>query len=647
VTHGWPLTARRRQDLVLIAFSVVAALVIGFEFRIVPVTPGLDAAFFYAFNHEAARHAQWGREFLSTYGPFGYLIWTMDVDGLVWGRLVASFVLAAGFGLAAAQYVRSVPGLGTGARLAGVAVLVYAFSIQDPEYRWLTLFLLVFLVGVLTRNRTSLAAFAVAGLLAGFYLLLKFSLGFSAAVTLLLGCALIRRPRVVVARLAVSAVTIVIGLLSGWLGSGGALDGIVTYAMTGLRIAGRYSSAMSIHGDRWWIVAVGAFLVWFALLALWGLLQPTPRKSIAIAALAFPLFTAWKHSVVRPDDHVAILVRFGAFVMVLLAIETAPLWGWRRTLPAAGALLIPLAVAWMTVTSPGLPMSADDQIALNPLAFRGLTHLARLLHLEAYRESIARVSDDALRPNRLPASMRGAIGRASVDVYPWDVSYVRVNQLSWVHRPLPASFNAYTAALDGFNAAFFRSALRPEFLIWHATYSYELASIDGRHLFWDEPQTLGVIMNRYDVLEVAPRVILLRARSSPRFDAPQPLGTSQLAWNTRTPVPDTDGVLLARPALEPSVALRLIDVVFRGQPVFLRAWDSKGGEAVFRLVADNEGSGLWLSPLPTTLAELPRLLDDGSGRRVVAIAFEGNALLRTFVPTIRVSWLRMSPRRPS
>ena len=112
-------------------------------------------------------------------------------------------------------------------------------------------------------------------------------------------------------------------------------------------------------------------------------------------------------------------------------------------------------------------------------------------------------------------------------------------------------------------------------------------------------------------------------------------------------MPDTDGVLLARPALEPSVALRLIDVVFRGQPVFLRAWDSRGGEAVFRLVADNEGSGLWLSPLPSTLAELPRLLDDGSGRRVVAIAFEGNALLRFFAPTLSVSWLRMTPRRPS
>ena len=640
MTPAWPRTARRRQDVVLITLSVLAAFAIGFEFRIIAASPGLDPSFIYAFNHAAARHAQWGREFLSTYGPFGYLLLTMDVDGLVWGRLVSSLALTAGFGIATALYVRGVPGLGTGARLAGVVALAYAFSIQNPEYRWLTLFLLVFLVGLLTQDRAGLAAFGVAGLLAGFYLLLKFSLGFSVAVALLLGCALTRRPRVVAARLAVAAVTFVVGLLSGWLGSAGAPDGIATYAMTGLQIAGRYSSAMSIYGDRWWI-AVGAFLVWFALLGLWGVLQPAPRKSIALAALTFPIFTAWKHSVVRQDDHVAILVRFGVFVIAILVIETAPLWGWRRTLPVAGSLLGPLAVAWMTVSPSG------DEIVLNPLAFRGLTHLVRLPHLEAYREGAERASQDTLRKNQLPISMRQAIGRAPVDVYPWEISYVRANQLSWGHRPLPASFNAYTPALDGLNAAFFRSTLRPEFLIWHEALPYGLASIDGRHLFWDEPQTLGVIMNQYDVLEVAPRALLLRARSSPRFGAPQPLGTSQVAWNTRTAVPDTDGVLLARPAINPSVALRLIEVVFRGQPVFLRAWSSTGDDAVFRLVADNEGSGLWLSPLPTTLAELPRLLDDGSGRRVVAIAFEGNALLRFFAPTIIVSWLRMTPRRPS
>ena len=40
MTPGWPLTARRRQDVVLITLSVVAAFAIGFEFRIVAVSPG-------------------------------------------------------------------------------------------------------------------------------------------------------------------------------------------------------------------------------------------------------------------------------------------------------------------------------------------------------------------------------------------------------------------------------------------------------------------------------------------------------------------------------------------------------------------------------------------------------------------------------
>jgi hypothetical protein len=402
---------------------------------------------------------------------------------------------------------------------------------------------------------------------------------------------------------------------------------------------------MGSQGERRWI-AIGLFLGWFALLALWALLQPTPRKTFSLAALAFPLFTAWKHSVVRQDDHhLAILVRFGILVTLLFVFETAARWGWRRTLPAAAAVLVPLAVVWTTITPPEHNAWAGETV-MSPLAFRGLTHAARLPRLQAYREAIERRSQDALRENRLAASMRRAIGQASVDVYPWEISYVRANELAWVHRPLPASFNAYTPALDSLNAAFFRSARRPEFLIWHEAFPYGLGSVDGRHLFWDEPQTLGVIMNQYNLLEVAPRALLLRARSNPRFEAPQPIGTSRVEWNTPIPVPETDDVLLARPIFPPSVALRLIDLVFRGQPVRLRAWSGTGEDAVFRLVTDNDGSALWLSPLPSTLGELSRLFDDGRGRRVTAIAFESTGLLRSLAPTITVSWYRMT-RRPS
>jgi hypothetical protein len=71
------------------------------------------------------------------------VITTMDLGGLVWVRLAASLVLAAGFGVATSVYLRGLPGASAAGRLAAMVAVVYAFSVQDTEYRWFTFFLLV------------------------------------------------------------------------------------------------------------------------------------------------------------------------------------------------------------------------------------------------------------------------------------------------------------------------------------------------------------------------------------------------------------------------------------------------------------------------------------------------------------------------
>jgi hypothetical protein len=634
------------RDDVLVALSVISGILMGFNGSVLPVTRGLDPSYVYAFNYASAHHEQWGRDFVSTYGPFGHVIWAMDVGSHVWGKLLSNLLLAAGFGVAAAVYLRGARGLGAGTRLAAMGTLVYAFSIQDPEYRWFALFVLVLLIGLLAERRAGLAAFAVAGLLGGFYLLVKFSLGVSAAVTLLLASCLVRHPRAAASRLAVSAAALAAGLLSGWVSAGGTPAGIASYLVTGLEMARGYSSAMSYRTGKWW-AGVAALLAWFALLGLWGLLRPRSRKTIVLAGLAFPLFAAWKHAIVRQDDvHVEILVRFGIFVIAVLLIETAPVWGWRRALPAAGVLLLPLAVAWMSAIGVGSRLDPGE-MGWSPSSFRGLKSLGRLVRVDTYRGNIERMSRAELQGSVLPASLRQRIGRNPVDVYPWETSYVPANQLSWVHRPIPASFNAYSPALDGLNAAFFRSDRRPGFLIWHAGFRPGMLSIDQRHLLWDEPETLRAIVDHYDIAGATPEVLLLRARASARYEAPQPLVSVQVSWDTPTPVPDADGVILFAPSIGHSLALGLLQTVFRGQPVMLRVWFDSGKDAVFRLVSDNRGGPLWLSPLATTLEELPGLLEDGIGHRVTAISFHGTRLIEALAPPISVTWFRMAPHRAS
>lgn len=623
------------------AFSIVIGISMGFTLDIEPITPDLDPSFRYAFNYAAARGLSWGREFISTYGPYGYLIHTVDVAGFVKHRIVFNFLLAVASGIAAAAYLQSVPDLRPAARLSLAIVLIYAISLQGKEYSWFVLFLLVFLVGLHARERRrSLTAYAITGVLAGFYLLMKFSLGFGAMITLIIGSFLVPQPVMALYRLMVVAPAAAVGFLIGWTAYSGTLGGIGAYLATGWEISRGYSSAMSLapHGGQ---IGVMSFLVWFALIVIWVVAQRTPRNLLTLAGLSAPLFVAWKHSIVRQDVHVMHLVVFGIFVIVLLVAEAGSVQRLRSTLPIAAALLVPLAIPWFNVEIDGLnPAGILQERLSKPLRFPGLHYLARLSHVSVYRAELARISESSLRKSVLPESMRAVIGTSSVDVYPWEISYVPANGLSWVNRPLPASFSTYTPVLDSLNAAFFESSGRPDYLIWHTDVG--TTSIDGRYLFWDEPRTLRAIINSYDTVMAGSGVLLLRARARPRFTPPQPMTTQTVPWNTWTPVPQTAGVILAEASFTRPLSVQVVRTSFREDPVFMSLRFSSGEETTYRLVPDNMGGGLWVSPHPVTVDELRSLFQGGPARRVIAIRF-GGGLVSRLSPSVVVSWSQLRP----
>lgn len=633
--------SRLESFRMLAAFSIVASISMGFSLSMLPMTPGLDPSFIYAFNYAAAKGVSWGRDFISTYGPYGYLIQTMDVGGLVKSKLAFNLLFAVGSGIAAAAYLQLVPGLRPIARLTLTVALLYALSLQYQEYQWFVLFLLVFLMGLHVRERRrSLTAYTLASFLAGFFLLMKFSLGLGALMTLAFGCLLVRQPLVAAYRLAIAIPAATVSFLIGWTAQGGTLAGIRAYVATGWELSSGYSSAMSSAPPGWWIGAT-SFLMWFALVALWVVVQPTTRNRVTLAGLAVPLFLAWKHSIVRQDNHVFYLMNFGFFVVLLLLVEAVPVWRWRSTLPIAGILLVLVAIPWFNAGTGGPNAAGTLKMHLSgPLEFQGLRDLARLRHFMSYREGLAQVSESALRKSVLPESIRAVIGSSSVDVYPWDISYVPANGLSWVNRPLPASFSTYTPALDGLNAAFFESNGRPDYLLWHTDAGVN--SIDGRYLLWDEPRTLRAIANYYDMVTADAGILLLRARAYPRFALPQPLVTQQVAWDTWVPVPQTAGVLLAEVSIERSVFMGLLRTVFREGPVRLSLRFSSGEEAKYRLVADNMGGGLWVSPFAATAGELRSLFRGGPARRVVAIRLSGKSVSR-LSRSIIVSWFKLVP----
>ena len=635
----------------ILAVLVLLCLSRGFEIN--PIRRGLDPSYVYALNHATAHHFAWGRDFVSTYGPYGFYISTLDIGDLPARKLALALLLAVGAGVAATLLVWRETGLPLGLRIISLGLLLYALAIQTLEYQVIGLLVLLLLFAVREESTKGLIAFGSAGLLAGFCMLIKFSLGFGALFTVAIGGLTSGRLRLALSRAGVALVGAAAGLLGGWQLYQGSPSGLTAFLASGWDMAGGYSSAMSIAPEEWEL-GVGAFLVWTVLLVAWVASWRARRPLVSLAVLAMPLFVAWKHSIVRQDVHVKILVLFGLFAMAILLLDAAVLQRWRRAVPVVALLAALLTTSWYSLPAGTLewvrkaprgscPVNTLADSLLQPLRLCGLRRIAEWTDPVAMRSRLEAETQAELRADLLPASIRSRIGSAAVDVYPWEIAYVPANGLVWANRPMPASFNAYTADLDRLDAAFFASDRRPPYLLSHSAPSAgaPLWSIDERYLLWDEPRTLLAILDRYDLVEAAPGLFLLQSRSRPRFAGRGPIRQDVVGWNTWLDAPATAGVLLAHASIKPRAVARAVRTLFRESPVFVSLRFSSGEVARFRIVPESAAAGFWVSPFAYAAGDLPRLLAQGEGRTVVAIRFELGRVARLYEP-VAVTWSHLA-----
>src|SRR5437016_2267066 len=85
-----------------------------------------------------------------------------------------------------------------------------------------------------------ISTYALAGVLAGFYTLIKLSLGLGALMTLASGCLVVWRPRLAAYRSAVTILAATGGFLIAWLACGGTLAGVRPYLTTGWEVSKGY-----------------------------------------------------------------------------------------------------------------------------------------------------------------------------------------------------------------------------------------------------------------------------------------------------------------------------------------------------------------------------------------------------------------------
>ncbi|MCP3978377.1 MAG: hypothetical protein GY716_03455 [bacterium] len=615
------VTRGSRAWVVPYAVGVGAMLLLGLRVHLRAIDGGLDPSFIYAYNFAAERGLQWGSEFLSTYGPYGFLLMPLDIGSHAVQALLFQLVLLVAGGIVAMRFVLQYAAAAPWATAGLTVAVTYALAVQSLE--WLAFGVLTLVVACALDARRDAAWFGAAGAIAGLYLLLKFSLGFGAFATLLVAAPLFAQPRRIAQRLGAGVGAAALVGACGWLTTGASLAALPEYLSTGWQISSGYSAAMSLAPPGGWIGVVG-YLSFFALLGLWAARVRERKLLLVLAASAFPLFTAWKHSMVRQDGHVVFLALFGALVLVAgsIAVPSAK----RRE---SGAIAV-VALAFLLVASAGsglVPPIEVPDLLTRPLRRLAGGEILRSLRYGDHRAELAATSRENLERLRLPDPLLAAVRGEAVDVYPGDVAYTAANDMSWRGRPLPTSFSSYTPQLDRLNAQFLAADDAPRFLLW--TNGAGVYGIDGRHLFWDEPYTLQTIVDRYDVEDSADGATLLVRRESPRFGERSTIATDRAEWGEWKPAPAIDGgVLLLAVEHQAGLIERFERLAYRQAPVRVSLRFADGRERTYRVPPDHLPSGLWIMPLPTSLWELKTMLSDGMAQVVTEVRLDAGPVTR-------------------
>lgn len=574
------------------------------------VTPGGDEARDWQVSIASVHRMQFGKEVIFTHGPLSQLIdRCVDVGNLLVSALVGNLVLNLLMGAAALGFVVALPGLSGTHRILIALVVLFSMQLPGPrtEDQLRALNLCLILTSLLKPRW--LIVLGVGGALCAVFSLIKASLGVSALGALVIGSALARPISVSATRLTASLGAFSATLIVLWLLLGQSIENLPGYFSGMSEILAAYPHTLSMGVSRWDQMVIG-YLIFLLLVYIWLARIGRPLGYPLGIALAFPLFTSFKHSIVRMGPaHIMHFVHLAQFAVVSIsAISIAQRRPTKRTVGIFTGLALfllhvsPLLTGWRSVLHANrttLFQKALERLVSTPV--RTAAELRALARLEEARTRARYETEQALAGVVLPEAARKLIGDSTLDVWSFDPVHLPANGFRWRPRPSLTPIIAGTPRLDAIDAAFLASRRAPDFIIIDRA----LHPNHPEHLFYYEPLAFRELMNRYDYNSRYGEVYLLKRRNEPRFGAPISLGSPLARSGEKVRVPDVPGraALFLSVEMRPSAWLRIEAFLFKPRPWYLKLFRPGEPELFYRLYP-NAVHGVPVHPLPTESPDL-------------------------------------------
>jgi len=378
----------------------------------------------------------------------------------------------------------------------------------------------------------------------------------------------------------------VIGLMAGLLVFGNLII-YFRFLIGALMLSGGYGDTLSLHPANNWFILV-PFII---LIIIFPFLYKEKEIRVTYLMSLFPLFAAWKHSFIREDIyHYRILIVFlFVFWGIMLIVSSK-----KRFIPAIAAITILLLYANMWRVQIPSYRGINREVS-------GINNFRNVLKYNNFQKVATSISENNISENRLSSEMREIIGNGTVDVYPWEFSYIAANHFKWKPRKtleLGASTSRWASEKASENYLLTDDA--PQFVLFHTQrdiHGGKFGSIDYRYILNDEPLLVYNLLNNYSLIEKNDKFLLFKRDTVSRFGNVYSYGFQNYSFGEWIEVPyNADEIIRLKVFSNNTFLGKLIKFFYKETEYFIDYQFENGMIRTYRYIPCTAVEGLWCNP---------------------------------------------------
>ena len=560
-----------------------AAVLVIFLFTFPNLEPdfgaGLDSSYVWAINHFFAHDYDKLTHMVYPFGPLGFLKMPLPIgSNLIIGLIIISILKC----LFAAALLNIFYTKDSGNRLLSVIMTLIICYVADID---LLIIGICAVQSILFIKKNSYLFFTGAVTLALFGFFIKPSIGINAFsivfVSLFINYYYNRKA---IPILKLIGINFIIVLALGFVVFRD-IALFFNYIINVINLTLGYSSSLALYpANNWWFLGITLLSVFS-----FPLLVKEKESRFVFILLLLPLFIIWKHSMSREDiTHNRIMLYFLFFF-----------WGLLVGITQKKSLLL-FFLPSISLLSFYHNMSNMPRYNGYKIEISGINNFYRsLVHYKQYFEQNRSLSAQNILQSKIDPDIRSEISNSTIDFYPWELSYVPANDLTWQPRRTLQS-GSFSHWLDAKSAQSFNAETGPDLILFHYfndPRGGNFGSIDERYLLNDEPLTIYNIFNNYSILRKCDKFMILGKVRQNNLSEPILLERKERKWNEWIEVPDfVNDIVRLKFSCHSNIIGKVKKLLYKGEMYYIDYRFKDGKVRSYNFNPSNAADGLWINP---------------------------------------------------